>query len=260
MKKTVRQHPLLQREAGAFFVNALYIEQIADLMHDTAFFVKDESGRYVVVNQSLVERHGLSEKAQMIGRRPCEVCPGDFGRVPTEQDEQVLRSGKPIIERLELFWRKPHCPVWGLTSKIPIRDHQGRITGLIGISKDLTVQVNRHEVPPRVAEALTHLERFFAEPLSPSLLATKAGMNPVRFARLIKRIYSITPMQLITKTRITFGSRLLRETDASISDIALECGFADHSAFTRAFRTVTDMAPSEYRRQSRLTYKLGQQI
>ena len=38
------------------------IEHIADLMHDTAFFIKDAAGRYLVVNQSLVERHGLSKK------------------------------------------------------------------------------------------------------------------------------------------------------------------------------------------------------
>lgn len=37
----------------------------------------------------------------MIGKRPCEVCPGDFGHIPTEQDAQVLLSGKPIIERLK---------------------------------------------------------------------------------------------------------------------------------------------------------------
>jgi hypothetical protein len=37
----------------------------------------------VVVNQSLVERHGIAWKAQMIGKRPSEVCPGDFGRIPT---------------------------------------------------------------------------------------------------------------------------------------------------------------------------------
>jgi AraC-like DNA-binding protein len=57
-------------------------------------------------------------------------------------------------------------------------------------------------------------------------------------------------MQLITKTRITVGCRLLRESDASVAQIALNCGFADHSAFTRAFRAVTGMSPTEYRRQT----------
>lgn len=234
--------------SGHLLIDAKFVEQVADLMHDTAFFIKDVSGRYVIVNQSLVERHGLTDKAQMIGRRPCDVCPGDFGRIPTEQDSQVLRSGRPIIERLEMFWRKPHVPVWGLTSKIPMRDDKGRVAGLIGISKDLTALVNREDVPPTVALALRHLERSFDEPISPSSLARKANMSAARFARAIKRIHGISPMQLITKTRITAGSRLLRETDSSIAEIALNCGFADHSAFTRAFRAVTGHSPSQYRR------------
>lgn len=234
---------------GHLLIDTQFVERVADLMHDTAFFIKDAAGRYVVVNQSLVERHGLSGKAQMIGKRPCEVCPGDFGRIPTEQDAQVLRTGRPIVERLELFWRRPHVPVWGLTSKLPIRDESGRVIGLIGISKDLTASVGREEVPPGVALALRHLERSFDEAVSPSSLAKKAGMSPARFARVIKRIHGISPMQLITKTRISAGSRLLLETDASIAEIAMECGFADHSAFTRAFRAVTGMAPSEHRKR-----------
>jgi len=246
--KRVAALPGILSEHGALLIDARLVEQIADLMHDTAFFIKDVQGRYVVVNQSLVERHGLTNKSQMIGKRPCDVCPGEFGRIPTEQDAQVLRTGRPIIERLELFWRRPHVPVWGLTSKLPIRDAVGRVTGLIGISKDLTALVSREDVPPAVALALRHLERSFDEAVSPSSLAKTAGMSAARFARAIKRIHGISPMQLITKTRISAGSRLLLESDATIAEIAQNCGFADHSAFTRAFRSVTGCSPSEYRR------------
>lgn len=250
MKAAASSFPSLLSSEGSLLIDARLVEQIADLMHDTAFFIKDAAGRYVVVNQSLVERHGLEHKSQMLGRRPCDVCPGDYGRIPTEQDAQVLRSGRPIIERLELFWRRPHVPVWGLTSKIPVRDDLGRVTGLIGISKDLTALVSREDVPPAVALALQHLERSYAEAVSPSSLARKAGMSAARFARVIKRIHGISPMQLITKTRISAGARLLRETQTSVAEIALECGFTDHSAFTRAFRAVTSLSPSEHRRQS----------
>lgn len=240
--------PGILSPSGHLLIDTQFVEQVTDLMHDTAFFIKDSAGRYVVVNQSLIQRHGLTSKAQMIGQRPCDVCPGDFGRIPTEQDAQVLRTGKPIIERLEMFWWKPHVPVWGLTSKIPVRDEKGNVTGLIGISKDLTALVSRDEVPQGVAQALRHLERSFDEAVSPSSLAKKAGMSAARFARVIKRIHGISPMQLITKTRISAGSRLLCDTDSSIAEIALSCGFADHSAFTRAFRAVTSYSPSAYRR------------
>jgi PAS domain S-box-containing protein len=232
-------------------IDARLIEQVADLMHDTAFFIKDVLGRYIVVNQSIVERHGLENKSQMLGRRPCEVSPGEYGRIPTEQAQHVLRTGRRIVERLELFWRKPNSPAWGLTSKFPMRDESGRVVGIIGISKDLTAPVMREEVPAGIAQALRHLEADYGQPMSASLLARKADMSPARFARIIKRIHGITPMQLITKTRISAGARRLSESDATIVEIALECGFADHSAFTRAFRAVTGMSPTEHRRMSR---------
>jgi len=250
MTKVTRALSGLLSKQGSLLIDTRHVELIADLMHDTAFFIKDGLGRYLVVNQSLLERHGLKHKSQMVGRRPCDVCPGDYGRIPTEQDEHVLRTGQPIVERLELFWRRPNVPVWGLTSKLPIRDENGCVTGLIGMSKDLAAPVNRDDVSPEVARVLRYLESAYDDPVSPSTLARKAGMTAARFARIIKRIHGISPMQLITKTRITVGCRLLRDTDASIAQIALDCGFADHSAFTRAFRAVTGMSPSEYRRLS----------
>jgi AraC-like DNA-binding protein len=250
MTKVTRALSGLLAKQGSLLIDTRHVELIADLMHDTAFFIKDGLGRYLVVNQSLVERHGLKYKSQMVGRRPCDVCPGDYGRIPTEQDEHVLRTGQPIVERLELFWRRPNVPVWGLTSKLPIRDENGCVTGLIGISKDLAAPVSRDDVSPEVARVLRYLESAYDDPVSPSTLARKAGMTAARFARIIKRIHGISPMQLITKTRITVGCRLLRDTEASIAQIALDCGFADHSAFTRAFRAVTGMSPSEYRRLS----------
>ncbi len=250
MKRGAAPFQGLVSDGGILLVDARLLEQIADLMHDTAFFIKDAAGRYLVVNQSLVERHGLRDKAAMLGRRPCDVCPGEYGRVPTEQDAQVLRTGRPILERLEMFWRRPHLPGWGLTSKLPIRDRHGVVSGLIGISKDLTAHVGREEVPPAVALALRELETSFDQRVSPSSLAKQAGMSPARFARSVKRIHGVSPMQLITKTRITAGARMLRETDAAVAEIALECGFADHSAFTRAFRSLTGMSPSEHRKWS----------
>ena len=68
------------------------LELLFDHTPDLAFFIKDAAGRYLAVNHSLLERHGLRDKAQMLGRRPCDVCPGDFGRIPAEQDAYVLRK------------------------------------------------------------------------------------------------------------------------------------------------------------------------
>lgn len=228
-------------------VDMRLLEQLFDHMADTAFFIKDTAGRYVAVNDSLVERHGLRSKSQLLGQRPCDVCPGDFGRIPAEQDAFVLCTGRPIIERLELQWYIPHKPVWCLTTKLPLHDADGKVTGLIGISKDVRLPIPTKEIPPGVAAALHHLETRFADPLTPAGLAGIAKLPTARFARLTKRIYGISPVQLISKTRIAAASLLLRDTDKHVAEIALECGFYDHSAFTRAFRAVTSVTPTQFR-------------
>lgn len=232
-------------------VDPRLLEQLFDHTPDLAFFIKDDRGRYAAVNHSLVERHGLKAKHEMIGKRPSDVCPGDFGRIPAEQDAYVLRTGRAIIERLELQWYSPHKPVWCLTTKLPVLAPNGAVTGIIGISQDVRSPIRPKEIPAELAKALQRLETGYAEALTPAELAAAAGLPVARFARLVKRIFGISPIQLITKTRIAAASRMLRETDHSVAWIAQECGYYDHSAFTRSFRAVTSVTPTQFRAEGR---------
>ena len=223
------------------------LERLFDQAPDVAFFIKDTAGRYITVNASLVERHGLRHKSQVLGKRPCDICPGEFGRIPAAQDAAVLRTGRPLLDHLELHWYAPHKPGWCLTTKLPLRDATGAITGLIGISRDLRAPIAASEIPVEFAAALDDFERNVAAHVTPSTLAARARLAPHRLARLMKRYFGLTPSQFITKTRIAAASRLLRETNQSVADIALACGFYDHSAFTRAFRAVTGVTPTQFR-------------
>ena len=228
-------------------IDVSVLENLFDQVPDVSFFVKDLTGRYTAVNASLVARHGLRDRSQVLGKRPRDICPGEFGGIPSQQDAAVLRTGRPILDHLEMHWYAPHQPGWCLTTKLPIRDGTGAIVGLIGISRDVRSPIQTYEIPPKVAEALNHFEINMADPITPAMLARRAGLPPHGFARLMKRFFGLTPSQFIAKARITVASRLLRETDDSVADIALSCGFYDHSAFTRAFRKVTGRTPSQLR-------------
>ena len=218
-----------------------------DQVPDAAFFVKDHSGRYTAVNSSLVARHGLRDKSQALGRRPKDICPGDFGGIPSQQDAAVLRTGEPILDHLELHWYAPYQPGWCVTTKLPLRDAAGRIVGLIGISRDVRAPIATRQIPLTVAAALNHLEANLADAITPAGLARRAGIPPHRFARVMKRFFGLTPGQFIAKVRVTAASRLLRETDESVAAIAQRCGFYDHSAFTRAFRKLIGTTPTRFR-------------
>lgn len=221
--------------------------ELFDHAPDLAFFVKDSAGRYVAVNASLVKRHGYRHKSQVLGRRPSDICPGEFGRLPAEQDAQVLRTGKPLIDHLEQQWYLPRKPVWCLTTKLPLRDAAGKVIGLIGISRDVRSPVDARAIPVALAAALESFEKNLAEFVNPADLARRAGLPPPKLARLIRRFFDLTPSQFLSQTRLAAAARLLRETRRSISDIAQECGFYDHSAFTRAFHSAMGATPSDYR-------------
>lgn len=228
-------------------IDVSVLENLFDQVPDLAFFVKDSAGRYSAVNASLVARHGLSDKSQVLGKRPRDICPGEFGDIPSRQDAVVLRTGRPIIDHMEMHWYAPQKPGWCLTTKLPLRNSAGTVIGVIGISRDLRAPIRTQEIPMRVAKALNEFEENLSDAVTPAVLARRCGITPSRFARLMKRFFGLTPGQFIAKARITAASRLLRETDNSVAEIALSCGFYDHSAFTRAFRKVTGTTPSRLR-------------
>ena len=228
-------------------IEVAVLQTLFDLAPDVSFFVKDDVGRYVTVNDSLVLRHGLKHKSDAIGKYPRDICPGDFGRIPAEQDARVLRTGKPLIDHMELHWYRPHDPVWCLTTKLPIHGVDGQVIGLIGFSRDVRAPVEQHEIPTDFAAAMAEFENDLSEEVTSAWLAHRSKLSPQRLVRLTKRLFNLTPTQLITKTRIATASRLLRDTDKSIAEVALASGFYDHSAFTRAFRSATGVTPSSYR-------------
>lgn len=232
-------------------VGARLLELLFDQTPDIAFFIKDCLGRYVVVSQSLVERNGLHGKSELIGKRIRDLCPGELGRAHSDQDAEVIRSGEPIIGRLEHHWHLPNRPCWCLTTKLPLRREDGEISGLVGISQDIRAPMVLKDIPNGLAHALRTLESGFGGDVSPASLAKAAGLGNARFARVVKRVFGLTPTQLILKTRVEAASLMLRNSNRTVAEIALACGFYDHSAFTRVFRTATGVVPSRFREASR---------
>lgn len=225
------------------------LEVLFDQVPDVAFFVKDSDGKYVAVNYSLTARHGLASKQDVLGKRPSDICSGDFGKLPSEQDRAVLRSGIPIVDHLEMQWEIPGHPVWCLTTKIPLNDAAGKTIGIVGFSRDVRMSVEPSMVPVSFARALEIFERDLPSEASPSWLAKLAKMPTHRFARTMKLIFGLTPTQYIAKSRLGRASSLLSQSDKTIAEIAQICGYFDHSAFSRAFKKATGSSPTGFRQQ-----------
>jgi AraC-like DNA-binding protein len=225
--------------------------ELFDLLPDTVFFLKDRQGRYIAVNQTLVERCGYRHKAELVERTVADLFPAELAASYAEQDRLVLETGMPIVNKLELHLYPNRQPGWCLTTKLPLRDKSGRIAGLAGLSRDAGAPAADRKVPAPLVEAVEFLRVNYAEPLTPAALARRAGLPSAKFTRLVKRLLQLTPGQLILQTRLQAATRLLRESDCSIAAVAAACGFYDHSAFTRHFKAATGLPPLSYRRSAR---------
>lgn len=227
------------------------LEALFDGLPDLVFFVKNQRGEYVVVSQTLVERLRKRGKHELIGRRADEVFPAPLGRSYRAQDEQVLGGGEPIRDQLELHFYPGGRRGWCVTQKLPLRARDGAITGLYGYSRDLQAANERGEDFSQVAAAVRHIQTRYEEPLRVHELARRAGLSQYQFESRMRRIFRITAGQLIQKVRIDAALQRLRESDASVAEIASACGYSDQSAFTRAFRQMVGYSPSEYRATAR---------
>jgi len=228
-------------------IDITMIERIFDHVPEIAFFIKDLYGRYAAVNQSLVERCGFKDKKQLLGREVRQIFPKELAEVYSQQDQQVLRTGQPVVDHLEMHWYSERKSGWCLTTKLPIFDQTGAVIGVAGISRDLGTPGQGESIPPGLAKAMEYLETHSEEPLSPTSLAEIAGLHPARFARLIKRVFRLTPTQLVLQVRLSAAAKLLADTRRSVAEVACACGFYDHSALTRAFRSATKMTPTQFR-------------
>ena len=228
-------------------LDAAHLEALFDGLPDLVFFVKNRRAEYVVVSQTLVERLRKRGKQELVGRRADEVFPAPLGRSYRAQDEQVLGAGEPIRDQLELHFYPGGRRGWCVTQKLPLRGRDGAISGLYGFSRDLQASNERSADFSQVAEAVHRVQTRYDEPLRVRELARSAGLSEYQFDRRMRRIFRITAGQLIQKVRMEAALQRLRATRASIAEVASACGYADQSAFTRAFRQTVGYSPSEYR-------------
>ena len=79
-------------------------------------------------------------------------------------------------------------------------------------------------------------------------LAGDAGVHPVHLARVFRAQEGRTPGDYVQQLRVRAACHLLRDRDYPLAVVAVECGFADQSHFTRVFRKFTETTPAQFRR------------
>lgn len=170
-------------------------------------------------------------------------------------DGPVLRPRYQFADRelWRLVWRLKthHRGGQPLGSAYSVAVSRTIVDRLLGLQFD--VDNRRHHTDGLDQEARKHIELLvdanLQDPPSVAAMASSVGMSAVRFAREFKASLGTTPHQYVQRRRLALAEELLVSTDASVAQIALEVGFANHAHFSTAFRETLGMTPSAYRRR-----------
>jgi len=91
------------------------------------------------------------------------------------------------------------------------------------------------------------MDRTYAQALDIHALAGVAHVSPAHFIRTFRATFGETPHRYLQRRRVERAMFLLRETERSITDVCLDVGFASLGTFSRTFREIVGVNPTEYR-------------
>ncbi len=101
-------------------------------------YVKDAEGRKILTNRADLDFMGVASEADVIGKTDAQIYPRHLADQYSKDDHNVLSKGIAVISREEYVENSSGSKRWLLTSKIPLRDEEGNVSGLVGIGRDIT--------------------------------------------------------------------------------------------------------------------------
>ena len=119
-------------------------------------YAKDAAGRKILANPADLRNFHCKTEAEAIGKTDFDLFPRDIAEKFWADDQKVIQ-GQPVINREEYFLSDQGEKHWLLTSKLPLRDQNGKIVGLVGMGRDITVRKQAEEALARERSLLRTL-------------------------------------------------------------------------------------------------------
>jgi len=136
-----------------------------DNIPDTIYY-KDADSKFVRINKAQAKFLKLNTPEEAIGKTDLDFMLPELAEQFREEEKQIVASNQPIVNRIEFNPTEDGKPRWLSATKVPVTDQNGRVVGLIGMSRDITEQKEaekRDQKRRELLEKIIHLGQYITE-------------------------------------------------------------------------------------------------
>jgi PAS domain S-box-containing protein len=196
------------------------IDALPDLV-----YVKDREGRYVLNNTAHLKFLGASAPEEVAGKTVFDFFPPELATQYHADDLQSIHFGVPLVNDVEPSVDIAGNPLWVLRTKVPLRDNNGEVIGLVGVARDVT-QSQTAQAALRESEMRF---RSVAQSAGDAIVSADKDGNIIFWNRAAARIFGYAEQDVLGKamtmlmperSRVTFGPALDRARMAGDSRVA----------------------------------------
>ncbi len=265
MESEISGAPKADQDIDEFLSN-LRAGQVAfnlfDFLPDVIFWIKDKEGRFVYVNDALVDSGSMDTKTEVMGKTDHDIFPVELASIYRSDDVNVMKAGEVLRNKAELVPNNTGGVEWRETSKIPLFDLKGDMVGTSGISRRMGLDEGRpgpsqHRVMNAIVGAIY---KCVDQEIKVSELAEAANISVSTLERVFKQHMGTTPKKFILQAKISTSCERLIRTSKSVREIGESIGYPDHANYTRAFKKLMGVSPTRYKEIYKGVVKGGNEI
>jgi sigma-B regulation protein RsbU (phosphoserine phosphatase) len=152
------------------------LRQLMDHISDNIYFM-DREGRIVLISQWGAKWLGYQSPEQLIGKTDFDLFTEEHAAAAFEDEQRIIRTGEPVIGIEEKETWPDGRVTWVSTTKMPLHDQDGNITGIFGISRDITAHKQREMLVNQMKDQM-EMELARASEVQRSFLAARRVVFP----------------------------------------------------------------------------------
>ena len=118
-------------------VERRFLRALLDNLPDAIYF-KDHESRFIKASKALANLLGTKSPEELVGKSDFDFFSEAHAQPAFDDEQEIIRTGKPLVGKVEKEILRDGKESWALTSKMPLRNEAGEIIGTFGVSKDIT--------------------------------------------------------------------------------------------------------------------------